>query len=94
MNKEKNIDEYIKDVWGNDIKRFIINSHAVAYIHRLERENKNLQKKAELGEHYKHLYSDIKKQKDEIFKYIKSFEYYIPEDNKNELLRMLGEIDE
>ena len=52
-----------------------------------------LQKKAELGEHYKHLYSEVKKQKDEIFKYIKSFEYYIPEDNKNELLRMLGEID-
>ena len=35
----------------------------------------------------------LKKQKDEIFKYIKSFEYYIPEDNKNELLRMLGEVD-
>ena len=54
----------------------------------------DLQKKAELGEHYKHLYSEVKKQKDEIFKYIKSFEYYIPEDNKNELLRMLGEIDD
>lgn len=53
---------------------------------------KDLQKKAELGEHYKHLYSEVKKQKDEIFKYIKSFEYYIPEDDKNELLRMLGEI--
>ena len=54
---------------------------------------KDLQKKAELTDHYKHLYSELKKQKDEIFKYIKSFEYYIPEDNKNELLGMLGEID-
>ncbi len=53
----------------------------------------DLQKKAELGEHYKHLYSEVKKQKDEIFKYIKSFEYYIPEDHKNELLRMLGETE-
>ena len=51
------------------------------------------QKKVELGEHYKHLYSELKKQKNEITEYIKSFEYYIPEDNKNELLRMLGEID-
>lgn len=66
MNKEKNIDEYIKDVWGNDIKRFIINSHAEAYIHRLERENKDLKKKAELGEHYKKLYSEVKKQKDDV----------------------------
>ena len=60
---------------------------------KAEDEIENLQKKAELGEHYKHLYSEVKKQKDEIFKYIKSFEYYIPEDHKNELLRMLGEID-
>lgn len=70
----------------------VIRSQAEA-IELLEKENKELQKKAELGEHYKHLYSEVKKQKDEIFEYIKSFEYYIPEDNKNELLRMLGEID-
>lgn len=53
----------------------------------------DLQAKAQLAIHYKHLYSTLKKQKDEIVKYIKSFEYYIPEDDKNELLRMLGEID-
>ena len=56
--------------------------------------NNKLQKKAELGDHYKHLYSELKKQKDEIKKYIKSFEYYIPKEHKTELLRMLGEIDE
>ena len=57
----------------------------------------NLQKKAELGEHYKHLYSEVKKQKDDVVEYIK--------ENKanftcmrttylkcmNDLLRMLGE---
>ena len=37
----------------------------------LERENKDLQKKAELGEHYKHLYSEVKKQKDDVVEYIK-----------------------
>ena len=63
------------------------------YAEEIEDYINNLQKKAELGEHYKHLYSEVKKQKDEIFKYIKSFEYYIPEEHKNELLRMLGEID-
>lgn len=31
----------------------------------------DLQKKAELGEHYKHLYSEVKKQKDDVIKYIK-----------------------
>lgn len=62
-------------------------------LNELEKIIDDLQKKAELGEHYKHLYSEVKKQKDEIFKYIKSFEYYIPEDDKNELLRMLGEIE-
>ena len=105
MNKEKNIDEYIKDVWGNDTKRFIINSHVEAYIHRLERENKNLQKKAELGEHYKHLYSEVKKQKDDVVEYIKKnilIGYDKVGFNKdivagivvNDLLRMLGETDE
>lgn len=69
--------------------------HEIKRLRKLyENKIKELQKKAEQGEHYKHLYSEVKKQKDEIFKYIKSFEYYIPEDNKNELLRMLGEIDE
>lgn len=67
----------------------VIQDNGEYYIHMEE-----YKKVKELGEHYKHLYSELKKQKDEIFKYIKSFEYYIPEDNKNELLRMLGEIDD
>lgn len=33
--------------------------------------NIELQKKAELGEHYKHLYSEIKKQKDDVVEYCK-----------------------
>ena len=43
----------------------------------------DLQKKAELGEHYKHLYSEVKKQKDDAIKFLKSIEInktdkYIP----------------
>ena len=30
----------------------------------------NLQKKAELGDHYKHLYSEVKKKKDDVVEYI------------------------
>ena len=62
---------------------------------------KDLQKKAELGEHYKHLYSEVKKQKDDAIKFLKSIEMdktdkYIPLRDYKEfgiLLRMLGEID-
>ena len=40
---------------------------------------------------YKKLYDNLENQKHEIIEYIKSFEYYIPEDDKNKLLQMLGE---
>lgn len=60
----------------------------------------NLEKKAELGEHYKHLYSEVKKQKADVVEYIKNRivenDYMLRNDTKmvqNELLRMLGEID-
>ena len=54
----------------------------------------------ELAEHYKHLYSKLKKQKDDVVEYIKEHltdngrflmlnEWQVPD-----LLRMLGEIDE
>lgn len=71
-----------------------------------ENEIKVLQKKAELGEHYKHLYSEVKKQKDNVVEYIKnkreqlhhSFDEpgwdYLFICNPDELLRMLGEIDD
>lgn len=42
---------------------------------------KEVQKKAELGEHYKHLYSEVKKQKDDVIKVL------------YQLIRMLGEIE-
>lgn len=47
------------------------------YIEMLEDGNlydyiKDLQKKAELGEHYKHLYSEVKKQKDDVVELIKA----------------------
>ena len=63
----------------------------------------NLKKKAD---HYKHLYNELKKQKDDVVEYIKNnklFKYVYDEEElfeiitdkqaKNDLLRMLGEID-
>ena len=71
-------------------------------IKRKIKKIKELQKKAKLGEHYKHLYSEVKKQKDDGIKFLKSIEMdktdkYIPLRDYKEfgiLLRMLGEIDE
>ena len=67
---------------------------------------KDLQKKAEQGDHYKKLYGEIKKQKDDVVEYIKKHiqEYDIDGSPTNldefdflaspkTLLRMLGEID-
>lgn len=60
---------------------------------KIVREIKDLQKKAELGEHYKHLYSEVKKQKDDVVELIKKTPFlYHP--FREELLRMLGEIDD
>ena len=65
---------------------------------KAEDEIENLQKKVELGEHYKHLYSEVKKQKDDvvklIYKKMKDVDIYGTQTfDLNELLRMLGEID-
>ena len=68
----------------------------------LEEENKKLQ---EEKDHYKHLYSEVKKQKDDVIEYIKKnilfgYDKYGFDKNIvagiviNDLLRMLGEIDE
>ena len=35
-----------------------------------------LEKQAELGEHYKHLYSEVKKQKDDVVEYIKKYDVF------------------
>ena len=64
---------------------------------QLEQNIEDLQKKAELGEHYKHLYSEVKKQKDDVVEYIKSIartDDYLDGISCDDLLRMLGEIDE
>ena len=67
----------------------VIQDNGEYYIHMEE-----YKKVKELGEHYKHLYSELKRQKDEITEYIKSFEYYIPEDNKIELLKKIEGVDD
>lgn len=65
----------------------------------------DLQKKAELGEHYKHLYSEVKKQKDDGINFIhKELDRFDCKGSmsismrisyfEEELLRMLGETDE
>ena len=51
----------------------------------------NLQKKAD---HYKHLYSEVKKRNDNAVEYIKTFKDDIRGLDEVVLLRMLGEIDE
>lgn len=63
-----------------------------------DRLNKTLFEK----DHYKHLYSEVKKQKDDVVEYIKSLRIFSARNNGktlfakilNEILRMLGEIDE
>ena len=41
-----------------------------------DKKIKELQKKAELGEHYKHLYSELKKQKDDVVEYVKNYDVF------------------
>ena len=62
---------------------------------QLKDEYKNTEKQKELGDHYKHLYSVVKKQKDDVVEYIKENEeeYGSLEDNEKIILRMLGEIE-
>lgn len=66
-----------------------------------DKKIKELQKKAELGEHYKHLYSEVKKQKDDAVEYIhiilrdifENKEYPLRQNDLEHILRMLGEVD-
>lgn len=74
------------------------------YAEEIEDYINNLQKKAELGDHYKHLYSEVKKQKDDVVELIKKQdkirnyyeyeecgydEYNYDDDFKEELLEIL-----
>ena len=94
----------MKQIWEDDFNNLYKDFEDIQqHCRYLESENKELQKKAELGEHYKHLYSELKKQKDDVVEYIKTttlIDYdndevdmlkdtYVGED----LLRMLGEIE-
>jgi hypothetical protein len=88
----------------NKIIPSIIQDDGEYYIHMEE-----YKKAKELGEHYKHLYSIVKKQKDDVVEYIKEnknkaiapygddedtdYEVCLFEEDINEILRMLGEID-
>lgn len=92
VDDEAENEEYLKNI----LKDF--KGNLVDYI-------EGLKKKAELGEHYKHLYSEIKKQKDDAIKFIhKELDRFDCEGSmsismrisyfEEELLRMLGETDE
>jgi hypothetical protein len=84
----------------NKIIPSVIEDNGEYYIHMEE-----YKKVKELGDHYKHLYSEVKKQKDDGIKYIKSKKAIINTDYirifdlfeideqgyTEELLRMLGE---
>lgn len=66
---------------------------------------KGLEKQVEQEDHYKHLYSEVKKQKDDVVKVLKALKYrilyeedfriddYIDDDFIDVLLRMLGETE-
>jgi plastocyanin len=84
----------------NKIIPSVIEDNGEYYIHIEE-----YKKVKELGEHYKHLYSEVKKRNDNAIEYIKnkreqlhhSFDEpswdYLFICNPDDLLRMLGEID-
>lgn len=93
MNKEKLelIDGFFNKGWACDLDE--VYSAVIDTIN-------DLQKKAELGEHYKHLYSEVKKQKDDGIDWIKNNFCYVgkkmtlkPFSDLKDLLRMLGEKD-
>lgn len=107
--KLENLVDYKKYNEFSDKEAHII----LSYINNLEDKIKFLQQKAEQGEHYKHLYSLVKKEKDEVVIFAKKEkENYLTKacriaDTNNaglitsaaiytcdEILRMLGEIDE
>lgn len=104
-NQAKNIERKVK--WGNvdDILDENLSPSSYCLVHNyiivLHKEIDNLQKKAELADHYKHLYSEVKKQKDDVVECLKELSdntddttcYEIDRNSRNDLLRMLGEIE-
>ena len=80
----------------------VINDNNEYYIHIEE-----YKKQKELGEHYKHLYSEVKKQKDDVVEYINKhcvnekiskqvgYKCYTMADTNEleKIMRMLGEIE-
>ena len=96
MNKEKN-----DDILGTFLLANIPEIITQEEFDDVKSAIKDLQKKAELGEHYKHLYSEVKKQKDDIVKYVNSIVFeesftFVREraEVKYNLLRMLGDSDD
>lgn len=90
MNKE----EYDLSFENDKLKREI--EHLENEIRNLKQQNQMI---TELGEHYKHLYSELKKQKDDVVKYLDKIEEMTEYEFENEywmqnILRMLGETDE
>ena len=89
------IDDYLQLTKDKDVSAYISYQQ---YMFLLESKIKDLQAEKD---HYKHLYSEVKKQKDDVVEYIKNRivkdDYMLRTDTKmvqNELLRMLGETDE
>ena len=83
-----------KEITG---KEFIGNDYSIEQFQNSKAVS-NLIKEIEKLEHYKHLYSEVKKQKDDVVEYIKhkmsiKENYMIYGDIGTELLRMLGEIE-
>lgn len=81
-----------KEITG---KEFIGNDYSIEQFQNSKAVS-NLIKEIEKLGHYKHLYSEVKKQKDDVVEYIKENEkeYGSLLDNEKIILRMLGEIDD
>lgn len=104
-NQAKNIERKVR--WGNvdDILDENLSPSSYCLVHNyiidLHKEIEDLQKKAEQGEHYKHLYNEVKKQKDDGIDWIKNNFCYVgkkmslkPYSDLKDLLRMLGDSDD
>ena len=80
-----------KEITG---KEFIGNDYSIEKFQDSKAVS-NLIKEIEKLEHYKHLYSEVKKQKDDVVEYIKENEneYGSLLDNEKIILRMLGETE-
>ena len=99
----KGIDEIPMFSWNTKTKEFYVLGHKfdgvnsiedfINYINNLEQENQQLEDKVKWYEkentHNQEIIIKLQSTLEEIRKFILSFDYYIPEDDKNDLLQII-----